>query len=270
MSFCIVVLSYNHPELTAKTVRSALPFQKPIILVHNGSELRHQKKLEDEFSTIEHLIIKKNEGYSGGINAGLAHAFLKYDWILFLTNDTELLTLGMPQTQPSQVAPLIYFRKKEKIDSIGGIFYPNKAHLHHCRNENEFQIKKNSYLYAPGTAFFLHKDVFNKVGLIDQSLHTYWEDVDYSVRVQKSGFPILIDSTTTILHRVGKTCHDDTFYTTYLFQRNKKKISLKYATHLGKIRLFFVFLRDLYRVLKVYWKTKNSKRLLLYLKAIRD
>ena len=270
MKSCIVILSFNHPELTAKTIRSALKFNMPIVLIHNGSEVRHIKRLKDEFCTIDHFQLIKNIGFAGGVNCGLAYTFEKYDWILFLTNDTELMTIGEFPKLPAFIAPLIFFRKVTKIDSKGGVFDPRIGKLMHLKNYESLTLKKHNYFYVPGTAFIIHKEIFNEVGMFDEALHTYWEDVDFSMRVHQAKKPIYYDGSFSLLHKVGKTCHDNPFYTTYLFKRNRKKVSLKYLSFLMKIYFIFNFAIESITIFVRLFLRKDKVRMRLYWKAIVD
>lgn len=269
MSSCIVILSFNHPEITARTVRSAQQFNLPIILVHNGSLEKHREKLLGDFPEIRHLILENNLGYSGGVNAGLEHAFVEYNWAVFLTNDTELLQLGAMPEQPAFVAPLIFFRKLNRIDSMGGTFVPYLGKLKHIKND-QYRFAFNEYFYVPGTAFLLHRDVYFKINKFNTSLHTYWEDVDFSMRAHLSNSLIYYSSDYQVLHRVGKTCHDNPFYTTYLYQRNRKKISWKYCPFFLKPILIFIFLADFYKQLIKLFNTKDKSRFILYLRSLRE
>ncbi|MCB0349133.1 MAG: glycosyltransferase family 2 protein, partial [Bdellovibrionales bacterium] len=170
MEVSVIVLSYNHPEITARTLSSLKSFEfKSTLLVHNGSTPMHQESLQTNFPNIEHLVLPTNLGFSGGANAGLTEAFKTADWCLFLTNDCVLETIGVLPTKPSIVAPKIWSRNTDRIDSLGGYFVPHKGLLQHIRNEEDFYT--NSDLkYVPGTAFLLHKDIFSKTAGFDPSL----------------------------------------------------------------------------------------------------
>jgi GT2 family glycosyltransferase len=228
-----VVLSYNHPELTARTLQSVLKVTSShlITLVHNGSEAPHVQKLRTQFPQVEHLVFKSNRGYSGGANRGLAHVFQKKLWALFLTNDCELQTLpvSLPE-QPGLFAPKIEIRKTGRTDSLGGLFHIQSARLEHCKVESEFTLRRKDVLpYAPGTAYLIHRYVFLDSGGFDERLGTYWEDVDFSVRVQQRGWPLSLISEIKIHHGIGKTCHKHREYTLYLYQRNRKTVGLRYV-----------------------------------------
>lgn len=269
MGKCIVILSFNHPELTSRTVQSSLQFNLPIILIHNGSLSKNVQILKERFPQIDHYVMNENKGYTGGVNCGLGYAFKKYEWVLFLTNDTELIAYDFDRSEPAFLAPLIYFRKLERIDSMGGIFTPYKAKLRHIKSELD-KLSKGDYFYVPGTAFMIHKRVFESVGYFDESLGTYWEDVDFSVRAIKLKFQVEFDSSVKILHRVGKTCHDNPFYTTYLFRRNRKRISLRHSSFLSKTILVPLLLSDSVKTFYKFLIKKDFYRLKLAYKALVD
>jgi GT2 family glycosyltransferase len=238
----IVILSFNHPELTSKTVTSALQFaaSSDVLLIHNGSLPQHQSKLQAQFPNIKHLILKENKGFSGGANAGLRQVFSQCEkptapgiekipeWVLFLTNDCQLMKLGPSPAIPCLSAPLIWRRKIGRIDSIGGKLNLAKAELRHCLTAEDFNSNQG-FAYVPGTAFWIHRDLFTETKGFDETLGTYWEDVELSLRIPQH---MSISPDTEIVHAVGKTCHSDSHYTTYLFQRNRKRVCLKYSKDL--------------------------------------
>jgi GT2 family glycosyltransferase len=269
MNTCIVILSFNHPEITARTIRSAMKFSIPIILIHNGSLPKHREKLKLDFPEVSHIEMEINRGYSGGVNFGLNYAYLKYDWVIFLTNDTELLQIASLPLEPAFIAPLIYFRKINRIDSMGGTFTPNQGKLKHIKDQN-YKFAYGEFFYVPGTAFILHREIFIKIKQFDESLHTYWEDVDFSMRAQLSKSLVYFNSEFQILHRVGKTCHDNPFYTTYLYQRNRRKISWKYCPFIFKPILILQLMRDFLKQLIKLFNTKDKSRFILYLRSLRE
>lgn len=236
------ILSFNHPQLTIKCVEAALQFipEEKLLLTHNGSQPENILSLKAKFPKIEHLIVEKNRGYTAGANASLRHIFSKSDWAFFITNDCLLASKPRQPLAPGLYAPTIYRRSLNKIDSIGGSFNPLTGKLMHLRTsevalqtmakaKNPALLKK--YFYVPGTAFYLDKYTFSTVGDFDESLHTYWEDVDYSLRTQKAQLNLGICLDTHLIHKVGKTCHKDPYYTKVLFKNNRKIVS---ARHISK------------------------------------
>jgi GT2 family glycosyltransferase len=237
-SFAIVVLSFNHPELTARAVTSARALHDKVFLVHNGSEKKFVTQLENLFPNITHLKINKNLGYSGGANFGLTQAFQEHDWLILLTNDCLMKNLPYFPRCPAFVGPHILIQKSARTDSLGGAFVPHRGHIFHCKSEADFAQAK--YKYIPGSAFLMHRNVFQATGPFDESLGTYWEDVDFSQRALNLKFDLRVDPRWLVTHGRGKTCHKHRHYTLYLYQRNRKRISFKYTSTLYKPILFII------------------------------
>lgn len=283
MKNAFLILSYNHPDLTTRCLESILRVcsnsdnqvhPDAIILVHNGSEKKHREVLINRFPQIQHFEIENNAGYANGVNQSLRFAFKDFDRILFFTNDTELVEL--PKELPRErglFAPLIYFRKLEKIDSLGGFFYPNLAKLVHIKNEKDFSAYfanttskvslRRKIPYVPGSAFLIDRDIFIRMKGMDESLHTYWEDVDFSVRCFLNGENVGVIKDWKLLHRVGKTCHQKPFYTTYLYQRNRRIVSFRYANFFYKPFLFIIWFIPFVRLLWKNYRTSPQKFSLL-------
>ncbi len=239
ISMNVCILSYNHPDITARTVQSVIDLgvRNPL-LIHNGSTAKNIELLRSRFPQIEHSILEENCGYSGGVNHGLKVALNTHPWTLFLSNDCELIKIGDLPKIPSVIAPTIHRRKLALIDSTGGGFQPSRGKLIHFRSSSDFTAaRKNGFIpYLPGSAFLIHREVFESVGGMDTSLGTYWDDVDWSVRALKMGYPVVHDESYRVLHRVGKTCHKNPLYSIYYFQRNRKRVSWKYCpAHLKPI-----------------------------------
>lgn len=264
----VVILSYNHPDLTERTITSVRSLLKDqdILLVHNGSRPEHQTRLTEKFPNLGHLCLPANRGFPGGANAGLRQAFQESDWVLFLTNDCQLEEIQIPQSQPGLIAPLIWARKKGRIDSLGGAFEISKAHLFHCKTIEDFMKAKTKYI--PGTAFWIHREVYLKTKGFDESLEMFWEDVDLSIRAARLGFFLGVDPSTKVLHAIGKTTHKNPHYTTYLYQRNRKRISLKYSDSRVMVRCYLwkSWLSLGFRQLK----QRNWQKLKLLKQAIAD
>jgi len=233
MNFAVAILTYNHPNISAdciKSVRSVVADSK-IFVIHNGSLPQHISNLQSEFPTINHLIKNENNGFSGGCNFIFSELFKNYEWIYFLTNDTTLISFGAIPEVPALYAPKIWRRKIGVMDSIGGGFIPHEKKLYHLKNECELTSLPDGHLpYVPGTAFLIHKKIFETIGGMDESLHTYWEDVDFSQRVRLAGLDIKPLVNFELVHKVGKTCHKNPFYTNHLFQRNREIISDRYKS----------------------------------------
>jgi GT2 family glycosyltransferase len=231
MNFAVAVLTYNHPNITIDCLKSVEPLvpSELLYVIHNGSLSEHREKVQSEFPELQHVIMPENKGFNGGCNEAMRVVLEKYEWLYFLTNDITLLQLGPLPDVPGFYAPLIWRRKKDVVDSMGAAFIPEESKLYHLKTKEEFLNLPSGHLpYVPGTAFLIHREIFKQTGELDESLHTYWEDVDYSQRVRLGGLKMDLNLNFELIHKVGKTCHKDPFYTNHLFKRNRDIVSQRY------------------------------------------
>lgn len=253
-SFGIVILSYNHPEHTAKCVNSVLKHipVNQVFLVHNGSTPKHQNLLIQMFPEVRHILMTENKGFTGGANEGLKQAFQFYDHVLFLTNDTELIQL--PKTIPDQLSSVVVFRRNtDSVDSVMGEIQLPQGKLIHLKNDSEVkkQNQKNKY-YVPGAAFWIPQRVFEKTKGFDERLHSYWEDVDLSLRCLQIGEELGFSEDTLVRHKIGKTTAGQEFYTYFLYQRNRKIVLKKHR--LTSCTFYFHYLIDVFRLCRYRYK----------------
>jgi GT2 family glycosyltransferase len=226
------ILSYNHPQLTIKTINSLLAqFPMPnIYLTHNGSSLENIQLLQSTFPEINHLIQNPNIGYAGGVNFSFQEIFKNPDinWIYFFSNDATLKNIPneLPR-DPGLYAPISFRRNGQHIDSVGAIFVPYLAKIYHAKSKEEFYLGKNTYV--PGSAYLLHRNIFETTGGTDESLFCYFEDIDWSMRIKKCGGKLDVLENFITSHGIGKTTRKDSYYTFYLYNRNRRRISRRYT-----------------------------------------
>lgn len=267
-TFKVVILSFDLPHHTQRCLRSVESRVTPqqILLVHNGSSRKNISRLQKDFPLIQHLVLEKNKHFSGGANAGLRMASREADWILFITNDCQLKSVESPPLEQGLYGPHILYSKNEETDSLGAGIDPKSFRLRHLKSSEAFINEPLKYI--PGTAFWIDRVSFQTLNGFDESFQTYWEDVDLSLRAQKAKIALGIIPSTQILHDVGKTCHSKNFYTTYLYQRNRKWLILKFAPH--KFRALALWLRDNLRMGLQSLRQRDFQKAALTWNALRD
>lgn len=247
--FRVVVLSYNHPQITSRCVKSVLALvnSEQVSILHNGSEAKFVEQLRAEWPQIQHWVHTDNRGYSGGANRALSQAFGDASWVLFLTNDTELVALkpDLEALRPGIYSPRTFLRRLDRIDYTMGFFDSRRGRLWHAKVPHVgAQSRQGVYPYIPGTAFLLDRATFEFMGPFDESCHTYWEDVDYGARAAKAGIFMSTHVGVEVLHAGGKTNRKNPFYTRVLFQRNRRRISWRHCPWWAKPVLAMRFALD--------------------------
>ena len=143
-------------------------------MVDNSSEVQHLKNVEfwiesNGMKNYELRMSNENLGYSGGNNIGIKRALEKgAEQILILNNDVILHEL------PTATA------------DITGLEAGNVFGLD----------------YVSGAAMLVRRQVFEKIGLLDERYFLYYEDVEFCVRAKKAGFT-LSGSTAQFTHAVS-------------------------------------------------------------------
>lgn len=199
--------------------------------------------LRCEFPQIQHHLILSNRGYSGGVNFAFEKAFEQSKWVFLLTNDTELVQWQWQEPPPGLYSPTVWLRNKNRLDYRGGTFDSARGALQHVPQAAE-EKTDSVFPYVPGTAFLLDRGSFLHIGLMDESLHTYWEDVDFGARAAKMGIPMGILPDVEIIHAGGKTNRKKAFYTHYLFRRNRLRVSWRHCPWYKKPMLAVYLSRD--------------------------
>lgn len=264
------LLSYNHPGITEKCVESILQHTKsPLFLFHNGSEPKNVKYLQLRFPHLAHLVEYENRGFSGGANSLLERAFQEAAWVLFLTNDTVLIET-LPDTlcenlPPGLYAPLIYRRSSGRVDSCGGVLNLSTWTLSHLNDPKGRHLNpKYEAFYVPGTAFLVDRATWGRLGGFRETYHTYWEDVEFSLRALRSGVKLAPITEIRLRHGIGKTCHQQRLYTLYFYQGNRARL-LRQECTLGPWAWLGLchFLREMFRLSFRLWHSKRHKDLKL-------
>lgn len=219
MSRCINALQKVEPELLSHT-----------IVIDDGSThpsaTKYYALLKEKFPGIRILFNSENLGYAKTINKGLLIAELSdYDWVITLNNDVEMLTSFTKRIS-------LLGREFPKITAIGAkLLYPSGKIQHAgfeviSNNEKSLGFMKlhdrNNYdLIDPGSsntprfmqgvtgAFqVLRVKHLPVTGLYSEKYYLAYEDVEFCLRIWKSGFEIFYDPYIEGVHYEGATRGD--------------------------------------------------------------
>ena len=193
-----IVLNYNAGELLLNcidSVKKSIHANLEIIVVDNISSDDSQTKCKKKFPDIKLIQNNENLGYCGGNNVGIREA--KGKFIVILNPDTIL--------EPNSISELIFAYEKfgeglyqpkilslneeNTIQSTGNMLHVfgfgfardkgNKVTVH------SEEIEKIGY--ASGTGLFTSRKVLDKVGLLDEFLFLYHDDLDLGWRAAQIG-----------------------------------------------------------------------------------
>ncbi|MBI2066326.1 glycosyltransferase family 2 protein, partial [Candidatus Woesebacteria bacterium] len=245
------------------------------IVVDNGSSDGTQQALKGyklpnmKFKFVE---TGRNLGFAGGNNIGIKRALKGgADLVLLLNNDVilkenlivQLVKDALRDPKVGIVSPKMYFAKgfefhkdRYKKDQKGKIIWyaggdtdwDNVYSSHRGVDEvDRGQFEKTSDTdFANGACALIKKEVFKKVGYLDEKFFLYWEDADFSQRARLAGFRIIYTPKTHLWHKVSvATGGSGSPSNDYFLIRNRLIFGFRYARAWTKLAL----IRDSFRIL---------------------
>ena len=216
----IILVNWNSYELTKNTIislQASTYTNYSIIVVDNASSDDSLQQLKKEFPSIIFLESNNNLGFTGGNNLGMQYALeKKFELQLLLNNDVEV--------EPDFLEPLIDVFKNEKIGAAQPLIYFHHNHEliwnagskynallgitttpgYNTIDIGQKQKKIHKKIdWITGCAFMVRSSVLHKVGLLTEAFFIYYEDVDLSFKIKKSGYELAYVPGSVIYHIAG-------------------------------------------------------------------
>jgi len=194
----VIVLNYNAGELLLNCINSlkkSTYTNLEILVIDNISSDGSQIKCKEIFPDIKLIQNTENLGYCGGNNVGIREANGKF--IVILNPDTiveancieELISAYEKFGEGLYQPKILSLNEENTIQSTGNMlhvfgfgFARDKGNK--ITNKNE-EIEKIGY--ASGTCLFTSRKVLDKVGLLDEFLFLYHDDLDLGWRSAQIG-----------------------------------------------------------------------------------
>lgn len=181
-----------------------------LIVVDNASEEADLSNLKLGIGSNRLIGNEKNLGFSGGSNWGIREALKNgSDWVVLLNNDTwveerfiSTLKAKLEASNGIVGMPLIegdYTAYCGKVKWLK----PTLKHMNHPLYTE--YLKRNTNYYVIGGAMAIRKDVFDKIGFLDEKYFLYFEDADYCIRANKENVPVSFVDDPKVHHQVSST-----------------------------------------------------------------
>lgn len=229
----IITVHFNQTDATLALLESTrlLTHQNiEILVVDNGS--REQPLTADRlapFPNARLIVSPDNLGFAGGNNLAMRQA--NGDYFLLVNNDTEvtpdLITTLLLPIQANEsigvVCPKIrYYSQPDLIQYAG--YRPLNILTGQTTCYGTHQADVGQYdqsgptAFAHGAAMLISRAVWERVGGMHEPFFLYYEELDWSHRIQRAGFTIYYQATALIYHKeslsVGKASPRKVYYLT--------------------------------------------------------
>ncbi|MBK1895222.1 glycosyltransferase family 2 protein [Chryseobacterium paridis] len=230
----IVIVNYNVTQLLRNCLLSIQKYIREIdyevIVIDNASTDISWKSLITEFPDFHFIASENNDGFSKANNKAIRTA--KGEYVLILNPDTELegfymnAVLRFADSQSdfgclgvrmhdAQGAFLPESKRSvpDMFNSFEKLFvnFKNNNSKSYYRNDvDENEIAEVEVI--TGAFFLVKKEVYEKVGGLDESYFMYGEDIDLCYTLLRNGFKNYYYGKASILHCKGESTVKDEVY----------------------------------------------------------
>lgn len=280
----IITLNYNQADTTCQflisTKRLSYPNYEILVCDMDSAEDPSFKIERLQIPNTKVLLSKANLGFAGGNNWGMRQAAGEY--IFIVNNDTEVTPhliekLIEPFSQDPGIGvccPKIKYFFHPSIIQYAGF---NKMNMFTGRTtsigdkeEDIGQHNISRYTFgAHGCAMMVKKEVINKTGMFPELFFLYYEEWDWSTRIQKAGYKIYYQANAEIFHKESISVGKDSPLKTYYLTRNRI-LYVRRNSSWFQLMVFYVFyyLLAIPKALITFIKKKEKLHLQMFIKGI--
>ena len=185
-----------------------------IILVDNGSTDDSLALTRHEFPRVRIVELSHNFGYTGAINRGISHA--QGDIIVPLNNDIEV-DLNWAQAIVERLnrypeagiiaCKMLLFDKRDTLHSAGDGMGQDGIPINRgVWQKDTGQFDADCYIFGGcGGAVAYRRAMLDDIGLFDEALFMYLEDVDLNWRAQIAGYKAVFAPKAVVYHHLSAT-----------------------------------------------------------------
>lgn len=218
-------------------------------VLDNGSRTDEAAALRDEFPAADIVRVPANLGYAGGHVALAPRALAEgCDYLLLLNNDTlvppEMIAELVRTYRQLPDAGLLAARERlegsdSAPDRLGATFRPLfcLVRWQFAPREAELPVAL-PWPVVSGCAVLVSQPVLERVGMLDESFFAYWEDVDWSLRMEAAGYRNYCAGHAFVRHHSGASTAAATgpnLTQLYLVCRGQALLTRKHARGLARL-----------------------------------
>ena len=184
------------------------------IVVDNASTDESVALIKRDYAEVRLLRLPSNRGLTGGVNAGIAVA--RGEIIALLNNDTEAdphwlaelaRALAAHPEAGMAASKMLLFDRRDTLHSAGDFYRTDGVPGNRVvwqQDKGQFDREEPGFS-ACGGACAYRRAMLDDVGLLDESLFMYLEDVDLAWRAQLRGYGCIYVPTAIVYHRLSAT-----------------------------------------------------------------
>lgn len=236
MRLAIVIVSYNGRRWLARSLGSCAQYAPgvPVYVVDCASQDDSADFVARDFPAVRLARQQKNLGFAGGNNVGLRQALADGAEAVFLLNqDAELQAGALPKLtavlehnpRVAAVQPAI-FLPDGTVNSLGNLYHylgfgeagGNGLSEPEAAKQLPWVAHGGEPPYLSGAAVLLRASALREVGLFDDELFLYHEDMELSLRLRLAGWHLAFERGARVTHYYD---HKRSLQQLYYMERNR-------------------------------------------------
>jgi len=214
------VLNWNGRQDTLACLRSLERVECEslgVVCVDNGSTDGSQQAVREAFPQVALIEAGANLGYAAGNNLGLRHALdAGADWIMLVNNDATVapdVVAGFERAarqcpRAGVLAGKVYFADRPQTiwfagQRVGELLGYSGRPRGYGRDDGPRYSRIGPTGRAVGALMAVSREMIEAVGLLDEDLFAYVEDVDWALRARTAGYETVFAPDARAWHRVS-------------------------------------------------------------------
>jgi len=214
--------------------------QTELVVVDNGSADGSVELVRELFPEVVLVTLERNEGFAGGLTAGLTAA--RGEWIAVFNNDTTVerdtvaVMLDAARSDPrvGAVAAQMRFADARDVLNSAGLELDRLGiaadRLVGSRVADHLEQEPYEVFGATGGAALFRTEMLEQVGSFDSSYFAFFEDVDLAWRARAHRWRTLYAPRAVVYHHHGATVRHGSPAKLYFVGRNRVRTLAKNAT----------------------------------------
>ena len=185
-----------------------------VIVVDNASTDESVALIRRDYPEVVLVSLDQNLGFAGGVNRGIEVA--RGEIVASLNNDTEVspgwaeaLVTALRSHPEAGVAAskILLFDRRDTLHSAGDACGVDGIPLNRgVWQKDEGQFDTDEYIWGGcGGAVAYRRAMLNDIGLLDEDLFMYCEDVDLNWRAQLAGYRCIFVPQAVVYHHLSAT-----------------------------------------------------------------
>jgi GT2 family glycosyltransferase len=222
----VVVPSWNTRELLRRCLQTLYAAELPeteVFVIDNGSADGSADMVALEFPQVNLVRNECNEGFAIGCNQGMRRSVGRH--VLLLNADTEV--------QPDAVRLLLSWLEEHPEYGATPLerWLPNSRELRRYFLRAWNHEDSRDVDQPPAACLLVRREVLDQVGLFDEQLWLFYNDVDLSRRMQAAGWRTRYIHEARVLHHIGASTGQFEGFVT-MWQANRLSY---YRKHHGRL-----------------------------------